>query len=41
MLQKGKNESLYNYNKHYWEMYKEIEVCSKELIMVNYKLGLT
>ena len=28
-LRKGKNKSLYNYNKHYWEMYNEIEEGSK------------
>ncbi|GFZ18263.1 hypothetical protein Acr_27g0000020 [Actinidia rufa] len=27
--------------KHYWETYNEIEKCSKELAVANYKLGLT
>ncbi|GFS44377.1 hypothetical protein Acr_00g0089970 [Actinidia rufa] len=28
---KGKNESIQNYNKQYWETYNEIEECSEEL----------
>ncbi|GFS37157.1 hypothetical protein Acr_00g0050270 [Actinidia rufa] len=40
-LRKGKNESIYNYNKWYWETYNEIEVCSDELAMASYKLELT
>ncbi|GFZ06702.1 hypothetical protein Acr_18g0008720 [Actinidia rufa] len=39
-FQKGRNESLRNYSKHYWEMYNEIEECSEELTVVSYKLGL-
>ena len=38
---KSKNESLRNYNQHYWEIYNEIEECSEELEVVSYKLGLT
>ena len=40
-LQKGKNESLCNYNKLYLELYNRIEECSKELDVVSYRLGLT
>ena len=29
MLRKGKNESIHNYNKRYWETYNEIEECSE------------
>ncbi|GFZ04798.1 hypothetical protein Acr_17g0003700 [Actinidia rufa] len=39
-LMKGKNESVYNYNKRYWETYNEIEECSEELAVASYKLGL-
>ncbi|GFZ09797.1 hypothetical protein Acr_21g0003960 [Actinidia rufa] len=41
MLQKGKNESLRNYNKCYWETYNETEERFEELAVVSYKLGLT
>ena len=37
-LRKGKNETLHNYNKWYWEYYKKIEECSKELVMSSYNL---
>ena len=40
-LKKGKNESLCNYSKCYWETYNEIEECLEELAIVSYKLGLT
>ena len=40
-LRKGKNETLRNYNKHYWETYNEIEECSEKLTATSYKLGLT
>ncbi|GFS35820.1 hypothetical protein Acr_00g0042320 [Actinidia rufa] len=30
-----------NYRKRYWETYNEIEECSEELVVANYKLGLT
>ena len=40
-LRKGKNETLNNYNKRYWELYNEIEKYLKELDIVSYKLGLT
>ncbi|GFY91436.1 hypothetical protein Acr_07g0016320 [Actinidia rufa] len=33
-LYKGKNETLLNYNKHYWEIYNEIEECSEELVVM-------
>ena len=38
-LRKGKNESLHNYSKRYWELYNKIE-CSEELAVVSYKLRL-
>ena len=41
ILRKGKNESIKNYSKRYWETYNEIEKCSKELLVARYKLGLT
>ncbi|GFZ09787.1 hypothetical protein Acr_21g0003860 [Actinidia rufa] len=41
MLRKGKNESIRNYSKRYWETCNEIEECSEELAVVSYKLGLT
>ncbi|GFS41350.1 hypothetical protein Acr_00g0073860 [Actinidia rufa] len=41
MLRKGKNESIRNYNKRYWETYNEIEECSEELAVASYKFGLT
>ena len=41
MLRKGKSKSICNYNKRYWETYKDIEECSEELAVVSYKLGLT
>ena len=40
-LHKGKNETLCNYRKHYWELYNEIEKCSEELSVISYKLELT
>ncbi|GFS33068.1 hypothetical protein Acr_00g0026150 [Actinidia rufa] len=40
-LCKGKNETLHNYNKWYWEFYNKIEECSKELVMISYKLRPT
>ena len=39
-LRKGKNETIHNYSKRYWETYNEIEKCSEELAMVSYKLGM-
>ncbi|GFS35059.1 hypothetical protein Acr_00g0037570 [Actinidia rufa] len=39
-LKKGKNESIRNYSKRYWETYNEIEECSEEMAMASYKLGL-
>ncbi|GFY95372.1 hypothetical protein Acr_10g0007570 [Actinidia rufa] len=39
-LRKGKNESIRNYSKRYWETYNEIETCSEELAMASYKLRL-
>ena len=39
-LRKGKNESIRNYSKWYWEIYNEIEECSEELVVASYKLGL-
>ena len=39
-LRKGKNESIRNYSKRYWEIYNEIEECSEELVVVSYKFGL-
>ena len=40
-LRKGKNESIQNYSKQYWETYNEIEECTEELAMASYKLELT
>ena len=40
-LRQGNNESLHNYNKHYWETYNEIEKYSEELAVAINKLGLT
>ena len=40
-LRKGKNESLCNYNKSYWETYNEIKECLEEFPIDSYKLGLT
>ncbi|GFY95201.1 hypothetical protein Acr_10g0005860 [Actinidia rufa] len=40
-LRKGKNETLHNYSKRYWELYSEIEQCSEELAIASYNLGLT
>ena len=40
-LRKGKNESLRNYSKSYWETYNAIEECSEKLVVASYKLGLT
>ncbi|GFZ19313.1 hypothetical protein Acr_28g0000180 [Actinidia rufa] len=34
-LRVGKNKSLQNYSKRYWENYNEIE-CSEELVVVSY-----
>ena len=39
-LYKGKNKTLCNYNKCYWELYSEIDECSKELTIISYKLRL-
>ncbi|GFZ11200.1 hypothetical protein Acr_22g0005980 [Actinidia rufa] len=41
MLRKGKNETLHNYSKSYWELYNEIEEYLEELAVVSYKLGPT
>ena len=41
MLSKGKNKSIRNYNKRYWNTYNEIEECFEELEEGSYKLGLT
>ena len=35
-LRKGKNETLRNYRKRYWELYNEIEECSEELVVISY-----
>ncbi|GFS45196.1 hypothetical protein Acr_00g0094790 [Actinidia rufa] len=40
-LFKGKNETLHNYNKRYWELHNETEECSKELTVASYNLGMT
>ncbi|GFS32854.1 hypothetical protein Acr_00g0025100 [Actinidia rufa] len=40
-LRNGKNESIRNDKKCYWETYNEIEECSEELVMASYKLELT
>ncbi|XP_057489936.1 uncharacterized protein LOC130775946 [Actinidia eriantha] len=40
-LKKGRNESIRNYSKRYWETYNEIEECSEEMAVASYKLGLT
>ena len=40
-LRKGKNKTIRNYNKQYWETYSEIKECSMELAMASYKLELT
>ncbi|GFS29531.1 hypothetical protein Acr_00g0007120 [Actinidia rufa] len=40
-LKKGKNESIRNYSKRYWETYNEIEECSEEMTVASYKLGLS
>ena len=40
-LRKGKNKTICNYNKRYWETCNEIEDCSKELAVASYKFGLT
>ena len=40
-LMKGKNESLCNYNKLYWETYNKIQEFSEELAVASYKHGLT
>ncbi|GFZ14587.1 hypothetical protein Acr_24g0007770 [Actinidia rufa] len=37
-LRKGQNESLCNYNKHYWETYNEIEECSEEISCLGSKM---
>ncbi|GFZ02308.1 hypothetical protein Acr_15g0009160 [Actinidia rufa] len=39
-LKKGKNESIRNYSKRYWETYNEIEECSEQMVVASYKLGL-
>ncbi|GFY85297.1 hypothetical protein Acr_04g0000350 [Actinidia rufa] len=39
-LKKGRNESIRNYSKRYWETYNEIEECSEEMAVASYKLGL-
>ena len=41
MLRKGKNESIRNYSKRYWETYNEIEECLEELAVASYKFRLT
>ena len=41
ILNKGKNESLYNYNKHNWEIFNEIEECLEKLTVASHKLRLT
>ncbi|GFS30010.1 hypothetical protein Acr_00g0009670 [Actinidia rufa] len=40
-LKKGRNESIRNYSKRYWETYNEIEECSEEMAVASYKLGLS
>ncbi|GFS29078.1 hypothetical protein Acr_00g0005240 [Actinidia rufa] len=40
-LKKGRNELIRSYGKRYWEMYNEIEECSKEMAVASYKLGLS
>ena len=40
-LSKGKNETLHNYSKWYWELHNEIEEWIEKLDVVNYKLGQT
>ncbi|GFY97478.1 hypothetical protein Acr_12g0000190 [Actinidia rufa] len=39
-LKKGRNESIRNYSKRYWETYNEIEECSEEMAVASYKLEL-
>ncbi|GFZ09192.1 hypothetical protein Acr_20g0010000 [Actinidia rufa] len=39
-LKKGRNESIRNYSKRYWETYNEIDECSEEMAVASYKLGL-
>ncbi|GFZ08917.1 hypothetical protein Acr_20g0007250 [Actinidia rufa] len=34
MLRKGKNESIWNHSKHYWEIYNKIYKCSEEFVVV-------
>ncbi|GFY88776.1 hypothetical protein Acr_06g0007160 [Actinidia rufa] len=41
MLKKGRNESIRNYSKRYWEMYNEIEECSEDMAVASYKLGVS
>ncbi|GFS42836.1 pleckstrin homology (PH) domain-containing protein [Actinidia rufa] len=40
MLKKGRNESIRNYSKRYWETYNKIGECSEEMVVASYKLGL-
>ena len=40
-LRKGKHEMLRNDNSRHWELYDEIEKCSKDITVVSYKLKLT
>ncbi|GFZ07010.1 hypothetical protein Acr_18g0011800 [Actinidia rufa] len=40
-LKKGRNESIRNYSKRYWETYNEIAECSEEMAVASYKLGLS
>ncbi|GFS37725.1 hypothetical protein Acr_00g0053660 [Actinidia rufa] len=40
-LKKGRNESIRNYSKRYWEIYNEIEECSEEMAVASYKLRLS
>ena len=41
MLYKGKNKTLRNYRKRYWDLYNEIDEYLEELVVVSYKHRLT
>ena len=41
MLYKGKNKTLRNYSKRYWDLYNEIDEYLEELVVVSYKHRLT
>ena len=34
------SKSLNNYSSRYWELYNEVEECSEEIAVKNFKLGL-